>query len=125
LETAVRNKTFALAGAEVGFSPSAVSQAMKRLEARLGERLFEQRRPTALALQLADSYRRAASMVSHTITVAMTSPPTDWVRVEPGFVVASCEKIGPNRAIGAWRTAVQGADTGAASSCSERPSRCS
>jgi DNA-binding transcriptional LysR family regulator len=125
LETAVRNKTFVLAGAEVGFSPSAVSQAMKRLEAKLGEQLFEQRQPTALALQLAESYRRAASMVRHTIDVAVTSPPTVRRRVEPGFVVASCEMTGPNRAVSAWRMTVQVADTEAASSCSERPSRCS
>jgi DNA-binding transcriptional LysR family regulator len=80
LEAAVRNETFSRAGAELGFSHSAVSQGIRRLEERIGCELFVRGRrvpaATPLALELAETYREAAKAMRNAMTAAQSGART-------------------------------------------------
>jgi DNA-binding transcriptional LysR family regulator len=63
LEAACRLRSYSLAGAELGVTHSAVSQAVRRLEREYGRVLFRRvglrMTPSSAALALAQAYREA------------------------------------------------------------------
>jgi len=67
LDAAVRTRSFTQAASELGLTHGAVSQQIRTLEGRLGQRLFERRggemRPTAAALAIASSTRHALHII--------------------------------------------------------------
>jgi LysR family transcriptional regulator, glycine cleavage system transcriptional activator len=67
LDAAVRTRSFTQAALELGLTHGAVSQQIRTLEDRLGERLFDRRggemRPTATALAIASSTRHALHII--------------------------------------------------------------
>ncbi|HTX48352.1 MAG TPA: LysR substrate-binding domain-containing protein [Caulobacteraceae bacterium] len=68
LEAAARLRGYSAAGASLGVTHSAVSQAVRRLERLYGRVLFRRRgmqmAPTAAALALADAYREAERIMA-------------------------------------------------------------
>ncbi len=68
LEAATRHRSFTWAAQELHVSHSAISQAIRRLEAEVGTRLFERRggamQPSEAALKLAQSYSAAAQQLT-------------------------------------------------------------
>lgn len=68
LEAATRHRSFTRAAQELRVTHSAVSQAVRRLEADMGARLFDRRggamEPSEAALKLAQSYSAAAEQLS-------------------------------------------------------------
>jgi DNA-binding transcriptional LysR family regulator len=71
LEAATRHRSFTWAARELNVTHSAVSQAVKGLEAELGTRLFERRggamEPSEAARRLAESYSAAARQLTAVI----------------------------------------------------------
>jgi DNA-binding transcriptional LysR family regulator len=71
LEAATRHRSFTWAARELKITHSAVSQAVRRLEAELGTRLFERRggamEPSEAARRLAESYSAAAHQLTEII----------------------------------------------------------
>lgn len=71
LEAAARHRSFTHAARELRVTHSAVSQAVRRLEAEVGARLFDRRggamEPSAAALRLAQTYSAAAEQLSDLI----------------------------------------------------------
>lgn len=68
LEAATRHRSFTRAAEELRVTHSAVSQAVRRLEAEMGARLFDRRggamEPSDAAQKLADSYSAAAEQLT-------------------------------------------------------------
>lgn len=68
IEAACRHGSYSLAARELGVSHAAISQAVSRVEARLGEPLFMRAgggmKPTATGLDLAQAYRSAERMIT-------------------------------------------------------------
>lgn len=71
LEAAARHRSFTRAAQELRVTHSAVSQAVRRLEADMGARLFDRRggamEPSDAALKLAQSYSAAAEQLTSLI----------------------------------------------------------
>lgn len=80
LEAATRHRSFTWAARELKITHSAVSQAVRRLEAELGVRLFERRgtamEPSDAARRLAASYSTAAQQLTDAIRDVTGEDPT-------------------------------------------------